>query len=247
MITRYTAPEDLISEFCKDRDRAWYWQKKMLKKEKYTSKSYESFRDTYCRKKGEARGEIFEYESPMYGNKWLLWWRFMTAGMTQLPECRNYQALYRMTADYMEVMIGTRIGDNENILKGVTVYTDHLFQRIAQRLKVDMTDRKKVICNFVELASTASVTIRPPRPGERDDQCICKLPASFLKGHILFTDTSYVMRYNTFIPEKSMTPAQMRWVKSFAKDADDTTIADVKNHFKVIEEYSNNELLDYGI
>jgi len=44
-----------------------------------------------------------------------------------------------------------------------------------------------------------------------------------------------------------MTPAQMRWVKSFAKDADDTTIADVKNHFKVIEEYSNNELLDYGI
>ena len=130
-------------------------------------------------------------------------------------------------------------------MKGVTLFTDHLFQRMADedRLGVDMTDRKLVIRNFVEIVLCGVVDIRDPRPGEKDNQAVARLPDSYLKGYIKYIGDSYLMTFNTFIPEKTMTPAQRKYLKSFAKFADAFTSKDeIKRYFNHKEDsFINND------
>ena len=244
MITRYTKPSELIDEFREDRKRAQYWLKKMIGRQNTKSKSFVSFKQTYYNQEQDCRSEVFEYDSPMYGNKWLLWWRYLSNGFGQIPTCKDYQVMYYMTAEYMTIMVPTMIENEQGMMKGVTLFTDHLFQRMADedRLGVDMTDRKLVIKNFVEFVLCGVVDIRDPRPGEKNKQAVARLPNSYLKGHIKYIGDSYLMTFSTFIPEKTMTPAQRKYLKSFAKFADAFTSKDeIKRYFTQKEDsYINN-------
>ena len=239
MITRYTKPKELIEEFKADREKARYWRKKMMGKEGYHSKSFMNLKQAFYSNSADKRSQVFEYDSPQFGNKWLVWWRFISRGYGILPEFREYEVLYRMTDKSMEIMIPTRIiQDGGEIKRGVSIYTDHLFQRLSEddRLGVDMTDRKAVIKNFVEIAVLGLIDIRDPRPGERDKQVISRLPKSFLRGHYIPVGDSYIIRFNTFILEKSMTPSQQKFVKSFASQADSTKESEIKAYFKQAED-----------
>ena len=239
MITRYTKPKDLIEEFRADREKARYWRKKMMGTEGYHSKSFTNLKQAFYSNSADKRSQVFEYDSPQFANKWLVWWRFISRGFGIMPEFREYEVLYRMTDKSVEIMIPTRIVQQDGeIMRGVSIYTDHLFQRLADedRLGVDLTDRINVIKNFVEIAVLGLIDIRDPRPGERDKQVISRLPKSFLKGHYIPVGDSYIIRFNTFIPEKSMTPSQKKFVKSFASQADNTKESEIKAYFKQAED-----------
>jgi hypothetical protein len=245
MITIFTKPKELLNEFRKDRDKALYWQDKLMVKEgrNLKSKSLMNFESTFMSQDKDLRSEVFEYSSPQYNNKWMLWWRFQSRGYGCLPKMRDYQVLYYMTAKYMAIMVPTCIESENFKMKGVSVFTDHLFQRMADedRLGVDMRDRKNVILNFVETVITGIIDIRDPRDGERDKQAICRLPKSWLKGHIKELDGSYIMRFNTFIPDKSMSYKQRNYLKSFAKFADAFTSEDeIKDYFSQKEDSTFN-------
>ena len=239
MITRFTKPKELVAEFREDRERARYWRKKMMAKEGYDSKSFKNLKQAFYSNTADKRSQVFEYNSPKTDNKWLVWWRFISRGYGIMPEFREYEVFYRMTDKSMEIMIPTRIVQQDGeIMRGVSIYTDHLFQRLADedRLGVDLTDRINVIKNFVEIAVLGLIDIRDPRPGERDKQVISRLPKSFLKGHYIPVGDSYIIRFNTFIPEKSMTPSQKKFVKSFASQADNTSESEIKAYFRQVED-----------
>lgn len=243
MISRYTQPAELIKEFKEDRERARYWRKKMMAKEGRGSKSFNNFKSAFFSSKEDKRSQVFEYNSPQTGNQWLVWWRFISRGYGILPEMREYEVLYRMLDKTMEVMVPTRMVQEDGTIKrGVSIYTDHLFQRLSQedRLGVDLSDRKTVIKNFIEIAVLGLIDIRDPRPGECNKQVISRLPKSFLKGHYIPVGDSYIIRFNTFIPEKTMTPSQKKFVKSFASQADGVSESEIKAYFRQMEDSNLN-------
>ena len=245
MITRYTNPTALVDEFRQDRERARYWLKRMIAKHNSTNeKSFKNFKAVTYNQQQDARSEVFEYDSPKFANKWLLWWRYLSNGYGYLPTVKDYQILYYLTAKSMAIMVPTLIQNEQGTMKGVTLFTDHLFQRMADedRLGINMTDRKLIIRNFVELVLCGVVDIRDPRPGEKDNQAVARLPDSYLKGYIKYVGDSYLMTFNTFIPEKTMTPAQRNFLKSFAKFADAFTSKDeIKRYFNHKEDsFINN-------
>ena len=236
----------MLDEFKNDRQRARYWQKKMAAKT-YRDTERDAAFSAMTNKSKDNRGFRIEYDSPMFGNKWLLWWRYISRGYGMFPEVKDYQVMYRMTEAYMDILVPTVIHNEQGQMRGVTLFTDHLFQRIHARLGVDMSDRKKVIQNFVELALCSVVDIRDPRPGEKDMQVIERLPMSWLRGHIIYCGDTYLIRFNTFYTDNQLTPGQRRYLKSFAKFADAfETKGEIKSYFSqhedsYWEEFTNNK------
>ena len=135
--------------------------------------------------------------------------------------------LYSFTERYMTIMIPLVVAEGdeevEKNTKSVTIYTSHMFQRMADpdRLGVDMSDRVKVIRNFVEFVAAGWSDTRPPREGEHDTQIIMRTPGSWLRGHTFNVEDRRVTIYRTFYTDRSMTPRQLRDVKSFRKFADE--------------------------
>lgn len=240
MITRYTPIRQMLDEFRADREKARYWQKKLMNRENIDSKSFKNFKQSFYGRDKDCRSEVFEYNSPQYGNTWLLWWRFISQGYGCSPQVKDYQVMYYLTEQFMVIILPTMIWNEQGMMKGVTLFTDHLFQRMAdpERLGVDMSDRKAIIQNFVEIAMAGLIDIRDPRPGEKHRQAICRLPGAFLKGHMIYVKDTYLLRFNTFIPEKTMTPSQWRFVKSFAKIADEFKAGGSKSDFFEMQESS---------
>lgn len=245
MITRYTSTAELIDEFGKDRERARYWQKKVMAKANTCSKSYKNFAASFFGRAKDARSDVVEYNSPLYGNKWLLWYRYISRGYRMIPEFKDYQIMYYMTEQYMTVMCPTKVFRHDVYMKGVTLFTDHVFMRLHQRLGVDMTDRKLVIRNFIEQVMCGALDIRDPRPGEKNDQVICRLPQSWLRGHILYAGNSYLIRFNTFYTDKELSQTQRRYLKSFAKFADAFNSKDeIKAYFTQSEDSYWDEIMN---
>lgn len=245
MITRYTPTAELIDEFTKDRERARYWQTKMMAKVDRKSKSYTNLKSAFYSYTKDTRSDVIEYDSQLYGNKWLLWYRYISTGYGLLPELKDYQVMYYMTDAFMTVICPTKIFKHGVNMKGVTMFTDHVFMRLHQRLGVDMTDRMLVIRNFIEQVMCGALDIRDPRPGEDNDQVICRLPQSWLRGHILYANGSYLIRFNTFYTDKELTPTQRRYLKSFAKFADAFNSKDeIKAYFTQSEDTYWDEIMN---
>ncbi len=236
MITRYTKYADLADEFMKDRERALYWLRKMMGKQDKESKTYKNFKDVCFGCSDGLRSDIIEYDSPLYGNKWLLWYRFVSKGYGIMPELDRYLVCYQLTAASMNIEFGISLTVDGSKLCGVALVTDHVFTRFADkdRLGVNMTDRKLVIRNFVERVICGSIIdIRGPRPGEKNDQVICRLPASWLRGHIIYVGDTFICRFNTFYTDKSLSPWQRRYLSGFAKFADAfNSKNEIKNYFE---------------
>ena len=170
--------------------------------------------------------DICYYTSPKTGNKWMTYMVSKRDDDGEIGFHSRY-ILYSFTERYMTIMIPLVVAEGdeevEKNTKSVTIYTSHMFQRMADpdRLGVDMSDRVKVIRNFVEFVAAGWSDTRPPREGEHDTQIMMRTPGSWLRGHTFEVEDRRVTIYRTFYTDRSMTPRQLRDVKSFRKFADE--------------------------
>lgn len=226
MITQYSQPEEIDREFWEDVNRAKYWLKKHTSSRRQTLKlmddgGYDVFE---CKRKYCYSEPVF-YTSPTTGNKWLTYlYSTYRDGFSMYIRT----ILYQYTERYMTMMVPimmVEMDDDGNKLServGVNVYTAHLFQRMADpdRLGVDMTDRVKVMRNFLEFVATGWSDYRPPREGEQYTQVILRTPGSWIRGHTVQVGERFVNIYRTFYTDRSLSYKQMRDVRTFRKFAD---------------------------
>lgn len=227
MISQYSKPVDIDREFWQDLPRARYWLEKKHGAISQRMKVYDGAWEVECCRREFYMSDVCYYTSPKTGNRWMT---YVVSKKGEDGEVHFYcrHVLYSFTECFMSIMIPLMVAkENENgetgeVMKSVTVYTSHMFQRMAdpERLGVDMSDRVKVIRNFVEFVAAGWSDTRPPREGERYTQLLMRTPGSWLRGHTVDIEDRQVNIYRTFYADKSMTPRQMRDVKSFRKMVD---------------------------
>ena len=184
--------------------------------------------DVFDMKRDYCFSEPIYYNSPQTGNRWLT---YLVSKNDDGFHMYIRTVLYFFTDQFMTIMLPiTSIeedDDDAREISGVNIYTSHMFQRMADpdRLGVDMTDRVKVIRNFVEFVGTGWSDTRPPRKGEQHTQLLLRTPASWIRGHTVKVGNRFVNIYRTFYTDRSMTPAQRRDVKTFKKFADEKRTA----------------------
>ena len=226
MITQYSRPEDIDREFWADLRKAMYWLNKQGNTRDRRMKILDDGWEVFNFRQEYSMSEPIYYTSPQTGNRWLLW---ITAKRDKQGEMHFYMraVLYFYTAAYMTMMMSLKMNSEDsdgNVVKTVNtanVYTSHMFQRMHERLGVDMTDRVKVMRNFVEFVATGWSDTRPPRKGEHDTQLLFRTPGSWLRGHAFQIESRWVHIYRTFYTDRSMTYKQKKDVRSFAKFADE--------------------------
>lgn len=227
MITQLSKPEDIDREFWADLRKAIYWLNKQGNTRDRRMKILDDGWEVFNFRQEYSLSEPIYYTSPQTGNRWLLW---ITAKRDKQGEMHFYMraVLYFYTAAYMTMMMALKMNSEDsdgnvvNTANTVNVYTSHMFQRMADkdRLGVDMSDRVKVMRNFVEFVATGWSDTRPPRKGERNTQLLFRTPGSWLRGHTSQVGTRWVNVYRTFYTDKSMTPKQKKDVGTFQKFAD---------------------------
>lgn len=226
MISQYSKPEDIDREFWQDHAKAKYWLDKKMSPAQQRWKIYDDACDVENSKRDYWFSEPVFYDSPQTCNHWLLW---MTIRMTdgKLQASKRF-ALYHMTAKFMTMMlpvttqrIDEKTGEEIGEVGGINIYTAHMFQRMYERLGVDMSDRIRVMRNFAEFVGLGWSDTRPPREGEKHTQIMLRTPASWLRGHLIEVGDHYVTIYRTFYTDRSMTPSQRRDVRTFSKMADE--------------------------
>ena len=225
MITQLSKPEDIDREFWADLRKAIYWLNKQGNTRDRRMKILDDGWEVFNFRQEYSLSEPIYYTSPQTGNRWLLW---ITAKRDKQGEMHFYMraVLYFYTAAYMTMMMALKMNSEDsdgNVVKTVNtvnVYTSHMFQRMHERLDVDMTDRVKVMRNFVEFVATGWSDIRPPRKGERDTQLLFRTPGSWLRGHAFQIGSGWVHIYRTFYTDRSMTNKQKKDVRTFKKFAD---------------------------
>ena len=226
MISQYSRPRDIDREFWEDQPKAKYWLKKHTSSRQQTLKIMDDGGwDVLESKKKYNFSEPVFYTSPTTGNRWLT---YLVSKNDEGFRMYIRMILYQFTDQSMTIMIpittfdtdddGNRTGER----KGINIYTAHMFLRMAdkERLGVDMSDRVKVMRNFVEFVGTGWGDTRPPRKGEKHDQIILRTPASWLRGHTVNVGDRFVNIYRTFYTDRSMSYAQLKDVRSFKKFAD---------------------------
>ncbi len=228
MITEISKPADIDREFWEDYDRATYWIRKKVNPQSERMKVFEGAFDVLDGIKQRALSDVYYYDSPKTGNKWMMW---VCAKYEDDGEMHFHSRiiLYRYTEVSMTIMVpitidmeGRSDGIVECSIKGVNVYTHHMFMRMADkdRLGIDLSDRLKVIRNFVEYVMAGWSDTQPPRNGEKHWRIMFRAPGSWINGHIVMVGDRHVSIYKTFWPDKSMTPGQLHYVHSFRKFAD---------------------------
>jgi hypothetical protein len=226
MISQYSNPVDIDREFWADLDRAYYWLTKKHRALSNRMKVFNGAWEVERHRREYFMSDVYYYSSPKTGNKWMT---YMVSKLDENGEVDFHSrcVLYSFTERYMTIMIPLVVAEGdeevEKDTKTVTVYTSHMFQRMADpdRLGVDMSDRVKVIRNFVEFVAAGWSDTRPPREGEHDTQIMMRTPGSWLRGHTFEVEDRRVTIYRTFYTDRSMTPRQIRDVNSFRKFADE--------------------------
>ena len=229
MISQYSDPRDIDREFWADHEKAKYWLKKHSSGRSQMEKLMDGGGwDVFDMKRDYCFSEPIYYNSPQTGNRWLT---YLVSKNDDGFHMYIRTVLYFFTDQFMTIMLPiTSIeedDDDAREISGVNIYTSHMFQRMADpdRLGVDMTDRVKVIRNFVEFVATGWSDTRPPRKGEQHTQLLLRTPASWIRGHTVKVGERFVNIYRTFYTDRSMTPAQRRDVKTFKKFADEKRTA----------------------
>ena len=225
MISQYSRPQDIDREFWLDKEKAMYWLKKHTSRKSVEWQLMEDGCDVMDGKCDYKFSEPIFYTSPQTGNRWLL---YIAARRDKQGIVRLYYRpiLYFFTECYMTIMIAITMceendeGERRSEQNGVNVYTAHMFQRMHERLGVDMSDRIRAIRNFCEFVGTGWSDTRPPRKGEKHTQVMMRTPASWIKGHTIDIGDRFVTIYRTFYTDASMTQQQRNYVKSFSKFAD---------------------------
>ena len=226
MISQYSRPSDIDREFWADYDKAKYWFNKKMSPAKQRYKVYDEAWDVEMARKDYSFSEPVYYTSPKTGNRWITW--ITTKKVDGVMHFFTRIGLYYMTEAYMTLMLpittidtDDETGEEKGEYHGVNIYTAHMFQRMHERLGVDMTDRIRAMRNFAEFVGTGWSDTRPPRNGERHTQIMLRLPASWLRGHTIRVGPHHVTIYRTFYTDRSMNPQQRRDVRTFSRFADE--------------------------
>ena len=227
MITQLSNPADIDREFWADYQKALYWLKKKASVRSRRMKILDDGWEVFNYRQEYSLSEPIYYTSPQTGNRWMTW---IMAKHDDQGNMHFYMraVLYFFTEAYMTMMLALKMaeedkdGNRGTITNTVNIYTSHLFQRMADkdRLGVDMTDRVKVMRNFVEFVAAGWSDTIPPKDGEKHTQILFRTPASWIRGHTVNVGSRCVNIYRTFWSDKSMTPTQLKDVRSFAKFAD---------------------------
>lgn len=229
MISQYSNPKDIDREFWEDYLRACYWLNKKCSPKQERFKILDDGWEVFNFRQDYAMSDTYYYDSPQTGNRWLMFITARRGDNGDMKFCSRC-VLYQMTEKFMTIMIPMVIvmtdseSEEREEVSSVNIYTAHMFQRMADkdRLGVDMTDRIKVIRNFVEFVVTGWSDTRPPRKdkGEHDTQIMLRTPASWIRGHVIQVGNRLVTIYRTFWTDRSMSYAQLKDVRSFKRFAD---------------------------
>jgi hypothetical protein len=107
-------------------------------------------------------------------------------------------------------------GDVEHDVDCISIYTSHLFQRMHQRMGLDVSDRLAVIRNFATILEGAPIQINEPRNGRKHHE-VCALlgDAAILVGGLYECKDKrkLIVYYKSFLPVKALTPQQRRFYK----------------------------------
>lgn len=225
MISQYSRPEDIDREFWQDISKAKYWLKKHTSGRSQLVKLMDDGGwDVFDMKREYSFSDPVYYTSPQTGNRWLTYLCSKNDGGFHMY---IRTVLYFFTEQYMTIMLPItsidEVDGEEQQVNGINIYTSHMFQRMADpdRLGVDMTDRINIIRNFTEYVATGWSDTRPPKDGERHTQIMLRTPASWIRGHTVKVGDRFVNIYRTFYTDRSMTPGQLRDVRTFRKFADE--------------------------
>ena len=230
MLSQYMKPEAALEELAYDlpRVRRWfmkYEQRKSSRNELYKMSDLLDQGATY------TVGKPVYWESPKYGNKWQSFRIGVAAdrGMsyTFVDTC------YRMTDPYMVLAMPMkfRLTDGTEC-KGIVLFTDHLFQRMAdpKRLGVNISDRLRFIQNFSAMTVNVPLEIRPPRKDSKYPQFVLRLSKTLLCGTVRFLEGGRFMAVmRTFYSDPILNKKQKKMNKSFMKYADKKYIFGAKN------------------
>lgn len=219
MITEYSPPAQIVKEFGQDMEKAQYW----FNKNRSMSEVADCIDAAMRKREGElVSGQEVMYYSKQTQNHWMIWNTYRSRGCGVMPAVSRNYVCYQLQEKYMSMMTtGFIINEDNEEMTLISIYTNHLFMRLASRLGLDMTDRLKTIRNFKEVASTCLVDFRKPRKGENWQQAVCRMPGSWLRGHVIHNDGKRCMIiFRTFYTDNSLTPFQRKYLSKFKSFAD---------------------------
>ena len=190
MITELTDKKKLVEEFNEDKGRAAFWFKKEIARVKRSPFRWIPTRCT----------APLLYESPKTGNKWMCWW----------DDSSLYLVCYRLLTKYMMMMSDSwSILDDGTRFSSLSVYTSHFFQRLHERLGMDVSeDRVDFLRRFGSVVSASSFDV------QKHEDCYkvaCMIgDAALSLGNMVTCGDVKIIYYRSFLPRVVLSPAQKR-------------------------------------
>lgn len=216
MLTYNSTFEEIRRVFLEEEQKAIYWLKKRYQGDKGFDRECQRLANIcYNKFKKGLSGELTRYNSKE--NEWLSWLRVQRNSNGEafvMPIC----VVYFETSQYMGVISNTfsTDGNTGETRHGYTIYTPHFFQRIHERLGVDMTNRREVAKNFIDIMG-----LSPTRYADDNlNKFVKRLPGSWARGDSHTEGDNFVDTVRTFYTDKTLTSAQRKDLKSFGKYID---------------------------
>lgn len=217
MLTYNSTFGEIRKVFAEEEPKALYWIKKRYQGDKGFERECDRLaRICYNTYKQRLSGEITRYQSKE--NEWLSWIRVQRNSKGEayaMPMC----VVYFETAKYMGVISNTFSTDGITGISryGFTIYTPHFFQRIHERLGVDMTNRREVARNFIDIMGMS-----PTRYADDNlKEFVKRLPGSWARGDSYTEGDSFVDTVRTYYTDKTLTSVQRKDLQSFGKFIDE--------------------------
>jgi len=236
-ITYNSTVGEIRQVFLDEEQKAQYWLKKRYQGENGFNRECRRLANIcYNTFKNGLSGEITRYNSKG-GNEWLSWVRIQrnsNGDALAMP----MSVVYFETHEYMGVISNTFSTDGKTgeTRFGFTIYTPHFFQRIHERLGVDMSNRREVARNFIDIMGMS-----PTRYADDNlNEFVKRLPGSWARGNSQTEDGFFVDTVRTFYTDKTLTATQRRDLKPFGKYIDqmkglDVMLGDVWEYYNMIK------------
>lgn len=217
MLTYNSTLLEIRRVFTEEEPKAQYWLKKRYQGENGFSRECRRLSNIcYNTFKNCLSGDLTRYESKG-GNEWLTWIRIQRNSKGEalaLP----MSVVYFETSQYMGVISNTFSTDGRTgeTRRGYTIYTPHFFQRVHERLGVDMSNRRKVAMNFIDIMGMS-----PTRYADDNlNEFVKRLPGSWARGNSTTEDNWFIDTVRTFYTDKTLTATQRKDLKPFGKIID---------------------------
>ena len=217
MLTFNSTLGEIRRVFMEEEPKAIYWLKKRYQGEKGFERECQRLANVcYHKYKNGISGDLTRYNAKG-GNEWLTWIKVQRNSRGEAL-AMPLAVVYFETAEFMGVISNTHSTDGRTgeTRRGYTIYTPHFFQRVHQRLGVDMSNRREVARNFIDIMGMS-----PTRYADDDSgKFVKRLPGSWVRGGGVIEGDWFVDTVRTFYTDKTLTSAQKRDLEPFGKYID---------------------------